>query len=176
MVLAVQDRVARLQVVEVGLQLLDLLGGLHLATDLLGLEPRAVRLATLEAQSVFDNKYLELLNQLNDLEGARRNLDANLRQVGSEDKATPIGIHHNIAIMNFQLNLLRRMIRGIDINENLNLHRLVAGSAIVKVLNPEDSKLLDQITSYSRSLDDKIEEMIDEGWCHSGFRVSTLGV
>ena len=119
-------------------------------------------LSALEAQSVFDNKYVELLNQLNDLEGQRRNLDAQLRQVGSEDKATPIGIHHNIAIMDFQLGLLRRMIRGIDTNENLNLHRLAAGTAVLKVLNPEDSKLFDEISSYSRNLDNKIREILDE--------------
>ena len=119
-------------------------------------------LITLKAQSIFDDKYIELLDQLNELEGERRNLDANLRQIGSEDKATPISIQHNIAIMNFQLSLLRRMIKGIDINENLNLHRLVAGSAIVKVLNPEDSKLSEQIASYSRSLDDKIGETLKE--------------
>ncbi|MEK9628646.1 MAG: hypothetical protein VW455_06455 [Nitrospinota bacterium] len=120
--------------------------------------------ATLEAQPVFDKKHEELLNQLNDLERQRRDLDAQLRQVGTEDKATPIGISNNIAIMDFQLNLLRRMIRGIDINENLNLHRLVTGTAVVKALNPDekDNKLFDGIETYFQTLENKIQEILNE--------------
>ncbi len=117
--------------------------------------------ATLEAQSIFDKKYEEQLNQLYDLGRQRRDLDAQLRQVGTEDKATPIGINNNIAIMDFQLNLLRRMIKGIDINENLNLHRLVAGAAIARILTPsqENSKLFDEIASYFKTLDSTILEI-----------------
>lgn len=120
--------------------------------------------ATLEAQSIFEKKYEEQLNQLYDLGRQRRDLDAQLRQVGTEDKATPIGINNNIAIMDFQLNLLRRMIKGIDINENLNLHHLVAGAAIARVLLPsqECSKLFDEIISYFKTLDSKILEITKE--------------
>jgi DNA-binding beta-propeller fold protein YncE len=112
-------------------------------------------LATLETQSVFKKKSEELLDQLDDLGRQRRDLDAQLRQVGTEDKATPIGINNNIAIMDFQLNLMRRMIKGIDINENLNMHRLIAGAAIARVLNSsqEVSNLFDELLSYSEKLD-----------------------
>ena len=113
---------------------------------------------TLEAQTIFEQKYEELLNQLEDLGRQRRDLDDQLRQVGTNDKATPIGINNNIAIMDFQLNLLRRMIKGIDINENLNLYRLVSGAAIARTLNSskENSKLLDDIASYFKKLDNNI--------------------
>ena len=92
-------------------------------------------LAVLKAQSVFEEKSVELLGQLDDMERQRRDLDVQLRQVGTEDKTTPIGINNNIAVFEFQLNLIRRMVKGLDINENLNLYRLVSGAALAHVLN-----------------------------------------
>ena len=59
-------------------------------------------LATLEAQSVFQDKTEELLIQLDDLGRQRRDLDAQLKQVGTEDKITPIGIQNNISIIEFK--------------------------------------------------------------------------
>ncbi|MEC9019211.1 MAG: NHL repeat-containing protein [Nitrospinota bacterium] len=121
-------------------------------------------LATLEAQSVFQDKTEELLIQLDELGQQRRDLDAQLKQVGMEDKTTPISIYNNIAIIEFQLNLMRRMIKGIEINENLNLHQLVVGSAIVKTLNPgqQDSQLFDAIKSYSEKIKIQIQEIFRE--------------
>ena len=49
-------------------------------------------LAILEEQSVFQDKTEELLMQLDDLGQQRRDLDAQLKKVGTEDKTTPIGI------------------------------------------------------------------------------------
>ncbi|MBT5471694.1 MAG: hypothetical protein HOK41_13920 [Nitrospina sp.] len=120
--------------------------------------------AVLKAQSVFEEKTVELLNQLDDMGRQRRDLDAQLRQVGTEDKATPIGINNNIAVLDFQLNLIRRMIKGIDINENLNLHRLIAGAAMVSILDQsqENSQLFDELASYSQKLDDKIVKISQE--------------
>ncbi|MBL4664925.1 MAG: NHL repeat-containing protein [Nitrospinaceae bacterium] len=112
-------------------------------------------LAALKAQSVFEEKSVELLNQLDDMERQKRDLDAQQRQVGTEDKITPIGIDNNIAVFSFQLNLIRRMIRGLDINENLNLHRLIAGVALAQVLNqPQDNtQLFDELAIYAKKLD-----------------------
>jgi DNA-binding beta-propeller fold protein YncE len=112
-------------------------------------------LATLKAQTIFEEKSGELLNQLDDMERQRRDLDAQQRQVGTEDKTTPIGISNNIAVIEFQLNLIRRMIKGLDNNENLNLHRLIAGVAIAQVLNkPQDSaQLFDELSIYAKKLD-----------------------
>ncbi len=121
-------------------------------------------LTTLKAQSVFEEKTVELLNQLDDMGRQRRDLDAQLRQLGTEDKATPIGINNNMAVLDFQLNLIRRMIKGIDINENLNLHRLIAGAAIVSILDPsqENSQLFDELASYSKKLNDNIVKISHE--------------
>ena len=118
-------------------------------------------LAILEEQSVFQDKTEELLIQLDDLGQQRRDLDAQLKQVGTDDKTTPIAIHNNIAIIDFQLNLMRRMIKGIEINENLNLHRLILGSAIASVLNQaqEDSQLFDALKSYSEQTEKQIQEI-----------------
>ena len=118
-------------------------------------------LAILEAQSVFQDKTEELLIQLDNLGQQRRDLDAQLRQVGTEDKTTPIIIYNNIAITDFQLNLMRRMIKGIEINENLNLHRLIIGTAIVKILSPtqEDSKLFDALKDYFEKIEKQIQEI-----------------
>ena len=121
-------------------------------------------LATLEAQSVFQDKTEELLTQLDELGQQRRGLDAQLKQVGMEDKTTPISIYNNIAIIEFQLNLMRRMIKGIEINENLNLHQLVIGAAIVKTLNPaqQDSQLFDALKSYDEKIKTQIQEISRE--------------
>jgi hypothetical protein len=115
-------------------------------------------------QSVFQDKTEELLMQLDDLGQQRRDLDAQLKKVGTEDKTTPIGIYNNIAIIDFQLNLMRRMIKGIEINENFNLHRLIIGAAIVKILNPtqEDSQLFDALKSYSNKIEKQIQEISQE--------------
>jgi DNA-binding beta-propeller fold protein YncE len=112
-------------------------------------------LAVLKAQSVFEEKSEDLLNQLNDMELQRKDLDAQQRQVGTEDKTTPLGIYNNIAIFDFQLNLIRRMIKGLDVNENLNLHRLIAGAALAQVLNqPKDNaQLFDELATYAKKLD-----------------------
>jgi len=47
------------------------------------------------------------------------------------------------------------MIRGLDINENLNLYRLIAGAAIAQILNqPQDNtQLLDELVIYAKKLD-----------------------
>ena len=111
-------------------------------------------LAALKAQSIFEEKSGELLNQLDDMERQRRDLDAQQRQVGTEDKITPIGINNNIAVFEFQLNLIRRMIKGLDINEDLNLHRLIAGAALAQVLNqPHDNaQLFNELANYAKKL------------------------
>ncbi len=121
-------------------------------------------LATLKTQSVFQDKTEELLIQLDDLGRQRRDLDAQLKQVGTEDKITPIGIQNNISIIEFQLNLMRRMIKGIEINENLNLHQLVIGTAIVRILNPsqEGSNLIDALKSYSETIERQTQEISRE--------------
>ena len=112
-------------------------------------------LAALKAQSVFEEKFVELLAQLDDMGRQRRDLNAQQRQVGTEDKTTPIGINNKISVFDFQLNLIRRMIRGLDINENLNLHRLISGAAIAQVLNqPKDNEqLFDELVNYAKKLD-----------------------
>jgi DNA-binding beta-propeller fold protein YncE len=112
-------------------------------------------LAALKAQSVFDEKSMELLDQLDDMECQKRDLDAQLRQVGTEDKTTPFGISNNIAVFEFQMNLIRRMIKGLDINENLNLHRLISGAALAQALNqPQDNvQLFDELAIYAKKLD-----------------------
>ena len=63
-----------------------------------------------------------------------------LRQV--EDKISPISTNDNIAILQFQINLIRRMIMSLSINQSLNLHRLVLAGAILSLedSNSENSK------------------------------------
>ncbi len=118
----------------------------------------------LKAQSVFEEKSTELFDQLDDMERQRRDLDAQLRQVGTEDKTTPIGINNNIAVFEFQLNLIRRMIKGLDINENLNLHRLIVGAALSQVLNPpqDNAQLFDELKIYTKKLDSDTREFSRE--------------
>lgn len=124
-------------------------------------------LAILKGQSVFDEKSGELLNQLDDMGRQRRDLDAQMRQVRTEDKITPINIANNMAILDFQTNLVRRMVKGLDINENLALHRLILGTAIVYVLNSskENSlvkQLFEELTSYFRKLENDLTKFCRE--------------
>ncbi|KMP12247.1 hypothetical protein UZ36_01425 [Candidatus Nitromaritima sp. SCGC AAA799-C22] len=85
----------------------------------------------LDAQTAYEEKNRELLQQLDDLNKQRRDLDKQLKQVNPQDKRTPITLNNNIAIVEFQVALLRRMILTLEVNENRNFNRLILGSALL---------------------------------------------
>ena len=94
-------------------------------------------LKLIETQTTYHEKFRELTLQLEEMLQKRRDLDIQLRQTKVEDKVSPITINDNIAIVQFQINLIRRMIMSMDINQSLNLHRLVLAGAFLSLADNE---------------------------------------
>jgi DNA-binding beta-propeller fold protein YncE len=97
-------------------------------------------LELLETQTTYQGKAQELTQQLEELSQKRKDLDAQLIQAKVEDKVSPITINDNIAIVQFQINLIRRMVMSLDINQSLNLHRLVLAGAFLSLADDEGSE------------------------------------
>ena len=99
-------------------------------------------LKLLETQATYQEKFQELIHQLDELSQKRKDLDVKLKQTKVEDKISPITVNDNIAIVQFQINLIRRMVMSLDINQSLNLHRLVLAGAFLSLekSEPENSE------------------------------------
>jgi DNA-binding beta-propeller fold protein YncE len=99
-------------------------------------------LKLLETQATYQEKAQELIQQLEEIIHKRNDLDVQLKQIKVEDKVSPISTKDNIAITQFQINLIRRMIMSLGINQSLNLHRLVLAGAFLSMgtNGPENSK------------------------------------
>ena len=93
-------------------------------------------LKLMETQATYQRKFQELIQQLEEILHKRNDLDVHLKQIKVEDKISPISTNDNIAILQFQINLIRRMIMSLSINQSLNLHRLVLAGAFLSL---EDS-------------------------------------
>jgi DNA-binding beta-propeller fold protein YncE len=93
----------------------------------------------METQATYQEKSQELIHQLEEILRKRNDLDVQLKQTAVEDKVSPIAINDNIAIAQFQINLIRRMIMSLDINQSLNLHRLVLAGAFLSLNSGENS-------------------------------------
>ncbi|MBC8287455.1 MAG: NHL repeat-containing protein [Nitrospinae bacterium] len=103
-------------------------------------ELAACALKLMDTQTTYQGKAQELIQQLEGILRQRNNLDVQLKQAKVEDKISPITISDNIAIVQFQINLIRRMLMSLDINQFLNLHRLVLAGAFLSLTNNESSE------------------------------------
>ncbi|PIQ96960.1 MAG: hypothetical protein COV67_06790, partial [Nitrospinae bacterium CG11_big_fil_rev_8_21_14_0_20_56_8] len=88
------------------------------------------------SEAQYDEKEDELFAHLKELSLQEQNFHIQLRQVNVTDKKTPITLQNSIFIVGFQISLLRRMILALELNETLNLSRLVIGTALL-VESPE---------------------------------------
>jgi DNA-binding beta-propeller fold protein YncE len=97
-------------------------------------------LKLMETQATYQEKSQELILQLDELSNKSKELNAQLKQTHVEDKVSPITINDNTAIVQFQVNLIRRMVMSLDINQSLNLHRLVLAGAFLSLADNEGSE------------------------------------
>ena len=121
-------------------------------------------LKLMETQATYQEKSRELIQQLEELSQNRKDLDIQLKQTNVEDKVSPITINDNIAIVQFQINLIRRMVMSLDINQSLNLHRLVLAGAFLSLENnapedPEARQFFDSFNDHLSERDQQIREI-----------------
>jgi DNA-binding beta-propeller fold protein YncE len=121
-------------------------------------------LKLMQTQSTYQDKFQELILQLDDMAKKRKDLNVQLKQAKSEDKISPITISDNIAIVQFQINLIRRMVMSLDINQSLNLYRLILAGAFLSLVDnkPECSEIqqfLQSFNNYHSEQDRKIRKI-----------------
>lgn len=133
-------------------------------------------LKLLENQSNYQGKAQELIQQLEDVVRQRNDLDIQLKQSKVEDKISPITINDNIAIVQFQVNLIRRMIMSLDINQSLNLHRLILAGALLSLDNNEskDAQRFFQTLNDYHIQQDKIVLQESKSRKENVFKLSSL--
>ena len=133
-------------------------------------------LKLMETQAAYQEKAQELFQQLEDMLRQQRDLDIQLKQTRVEDKVSPITINDNIAIVQFQINLIRRMIMSLDINQSLNLHRLVLAGAFLSLADNESSEaqqFFQVFNDYRSQRDNQIRET-SKSRKENVFKVSAL--
>ena len=91
----------------------------------------------IESQKTYDDKHGEILSQLEGLCREKNRLDAQARGFSPQDKKAPITQQHNLAVVNFQIDLLRRMALTLEINEARNHSRLIQCGALLWALGGE---------------------------------------
>ena len=116
-------------------------------------------LKLMETQTTYQEKAQELIQQLEELSQKRRDLDIQLKQTKVEDKVSPITINDNIAIVQFQINLIRRMVMSLDINQSLNLYRLVLAGAFLSLVDNEDSEARQFFDSFNDHLSERDQQI-----------------
>ena len=151
-------------------------------------------LKLLETQVTYQEKNQELIQQLDEIIHKRNDLDVQLKQIKVEDKVSPISTKDNIAITQFQINLIRRMIMSLSINQSLNLHRLLLAGAFLSLedsdsessksrqffqgFNDNLSQLNHQIREISKSRKEAIFRVVDlhgqSGELNSKYKISEI--
>lgn len=133
-------------------------------------------LKLMETQTTYQEKSQELLQQLKELSQSRKNLDIQLKQAKVEDKVSPITVNDNIAIVHFQINLIRRMVMSLDINQSLNLHRLVLAGAFLSLMDYEGSESQQFFQLFDDHLSKRNKQIreISKSRKENSFRLSSL--
>jgi len=133
-------------------------------------------LKLMETQAAYQEKAQELILQLEELAQNRRDLDVQLKQAKVEDKISPITINDNIAIVQFQINLIRRMVMSLDINQSLNLHRLVLAGAFLSLANNESSEAQKFFQAFNDHLSERDQQIrkISKSRKENTFKLSSL--
>ncbi|MBI4388841.1 MAG: NHL repeat-containing protein [Nitrospinae bacterium] len=83
----------------------------------------------LQYQNAYEEKNVELFAELERLRLQRLDLDDDLRKADTRDPKAPIPIGKTSQAVDFQINLVRRMLMTLRINEARNLSRLTLGGA-----------------------------------------------
>jgi DNA-binding beta-propeller fold protein YncE len=133
-------------------------------------------LKLMETQNTYQEKSQELIQQLEELSQKRTNLETQLKQTQVEDKVSPIITNDNIAIVQFQINLIHRMVMSLDINQSLNLHRLILAGAFLSLADNKSSEarqFFESFNTYRSQQEHQIHET-SKRRKEKTFRVSDL--
>jgi DNA-binding beta-propeller fold protein YncE len=120
-----------------------------------------------ENQQVYDTKYLETLQQLETLSRQQQELDAQVNRVNPQDKQAPVTLQNNLAVVKYQVSVLRRMALTMEINEADNLFSLAIGAGLLissgKInAAPEVARLFKTLNSFYEDLEENIAECLRE--------------
>lgn len=118
---------------------------------------------TLANHASYDEKSRELFQQLAALASQKQEWERKLKQVNPQDKTQPIVIHNNIALVDFQVLLVRRMICTLDLNEANNITRLIIGAACLADLpqgTSDAQKLYEAIDAFRCQLKKEINQAL----------------
>ena len=111
-------------------------------------------------QPVFEEKSQELTGQVTELSRQIQDLKFQLQAVNAQDKKSPITINNNIMVIQFQVNLLRRMVLTLDINERLNLNKLILGCALLFYGNADSNHAADPLFNNLKTYRGQLAEKI----------------
>ncbi len=84
-----------------------------------------------EEQAIYNEKHSGILQQLEQLYREKNRIDAQARSFNPQDKKAPVTQQHNLAVVNFQIGLLRRMALTLEINEARSHSRLIQSGALL---------------------------------------------
>jgi DNA-binding beta-propeller fold protein YncE len=149
--------------------------GLLCANEILivdSLETRAEEIAEklgriLKNIDTFEKMSDELMTNMEDLTLNKIQMEASLSKTDPRNKKAPIPIRNNLQALEFQITLINRMIKTLEINETHNLIRLIRGMAIltseseVKELK-EVETFIESMGNYKTSLGNQTSEIKDQ--------------
>ncbi len=120
-----------------------------------------------ENQQAYETKYLETLQQLETLSRQQLELETKANRVNPQDKQSPITLQNNLAVVKFQVSVLRRMTLTMEINEANSLFRLAIGAGLSicseKIRTaPEVSRLLKALNTFQEDLEETIAQGLRE--------------
>ncbi|MBI4383783.1 MAG: NHL repeat-containing protein [Nitrospinae bacterium] len=112
-------------------------------------------------QKAYEDKNVELFAQLDQLREQRMDLDDALRKADTRDPKAPIPIVKTSQAVDFQINLVRRMLMTLRINEARNLSRLTLGGAAFSLQSSaKGGPLLESFLKKLREYDSTLESEI----------------
>ncbi|VAX32428.1 hypothetical protein MNBD_NITROSPINAE05-97, partial [hydrothermal vent metagenome] len=139
-------------------------GHLHFSADQ-ALGNEAEFLKTLwklfENQRVYATRHLETHQQLETLSRQKQTVETQARRNNPADKQAPIALQNDLAVVNFQVSVLKRMALTMEINEASNLFRLVVGVGLFICANKNKStaeavRLLEALHAFQQDLQETI--------------------
>lgn len=117
--------------------------------------------AVFDTLAVFEQKTQEIFKEVESSILKRHELNVKAKKANPLDKKEPIHLTMNICILDFQIALLRRIVKTLGINEISNVTRLIVGGALLSGGNPA-------ISAQTRELFDKLQAYREAMWKKSG--------
>jgi len=122
---------------------------------------------TLENIDTFEKTSEELMTNVENLSLNKTQMEASLSKTDPRNKKTPIPIRNNLQVLEFQIALVKRMIKTLEINEAHNLARLIRGTVLltsesgVKDLEKVQT-FIESIENHKTSLEKQASEISDQ--------------